>query len=53
MRIEKPPPFSLQSMSPLLSRVAMEMRWSRPASSWEHFTAAVALEAMYCESHSC
>jgi hypothetical protein len=51
MRIEKsPPPFSLQTMSPLLSRVAMEMRWSEPASSWDHLTSAVALEAMYCES---
>lgn len=50
MRVEKSLPFSLQTMSPLLSRVAMEMRWSRPANSWDNFTAAVALEAMYCES---
>ncbi|HTW88298.1 MAG TPA: hypothetical protein VMD75_09860 [Candidatus Binataceae bacterium] len=53
MRSEKPSPFSLQTLSPLLSRVAMEMRWSRPATSWDHFTSAVALEAMYCESRSC
>ena len=52
-RIDKPVPFSLRTMSPLLSRVAIEKRWSRPASSWDNFISAVALEAMYCESRNC
>ncbi|HUY19840.1 MAG TPA: hypothetical protein VNE82_10430 [Candidatus Binataceae bacterium] len=50
MPIQNSPPFSLQTMSPMLSRMAIEMRWSRPVSAWDHLTSAVALEAMYCES---